>query len=226
MRDWSRALETAFEASLKKDGCTGNFGNRPEKARHLKVRATTQVAHGDHRAKATGNRWDRSTGNRQASEKRLVGPPVTKVTGVTTAFGADYEERAALVEYEAGVPRDWAEGFARLDLASPSTGFSIARWRMVIDDGGRFLDRWATEAAGLGWQAIDVFGVHPAAPSARFDAMGLVPIIGGGEVISITERSATIRSPGGQLLVYMRRPCTGAVCLWDANAISSRSRPK
>jgi hypothetical protein len=52
MRDWSRALETAFEASLKKDGCTGNFGNRLEKARHLKVQATTQVAHSDHRAKS------------------------------------------------------------------------------------------------------------------------------------------------------------------------------
>ena len=205
MRDWSRALETAFEASLKKDGCTGNFGNQPEKARHLKARATTQVAHSDHQTKATGNRWDRSTGNREASANQLVGPSVTKVTEVTTAYGADYEERAALVEYGAGVPRDWAEGFARLDLASPSNGFSIARWRIMIDDGGRFLDRWATEAAGLGWQATDVFGVHPAAPSSRFDAMGLVPIIGGGEVISITERTATIRSPGGQLLVYMRR---------------------
>jgi hypothetical protein len=34
----------------------------------------------------------------------------------------DLEERAALVEYGAGVPREWAEGFARLDLAAPPKG--------------------------------------------------------------------------------------------------------
>lgn len=215
MRDWSMSLEAAFEASLQKDGRIGNIGNRLKKANHLKVRATTRVAHRDYQAQASGNRGDRSTGNREALAKQQVGSPVTQVTDVTTDNGADYEERAALVEYGAGVPRDWAEGFARLDLASPSSGFSIARWRMVINDGGRFLDRWAGEAADLGWQATDVFGVYPAAPFTRFEAMGLVPIIGGGEVISITERTATIRSQGGQLLIYMRRPCQGAVCLWE-----------
>jgi hypothetical protein len=128
---------------------------------------------------------------------------------------ADFDERAALVEYGAGVPREWAEGFARLDLGNPSVGFNDARWRLLLDDGGRFLDRWANEAAHLGWQTKDVFGIHPLAPSARFDAMGLVPIINGGEVISIAERSATVRSPGGSKLVYMRRPSSGSVCLWE-----------
>jgi len=48
--------------------------------------------------------------------------------------------------------------------------------------------------------------------------MGLVPIIRGGDVTSINERSATIRSPGGQFLIYMRRPSGGAVCLWEIGA--------
>jgi len=125
------------------------------------------------------------------------------------------EERAALVEYGAGVPREWAEGFARLDLGVPPAGFNDARWRLLLDDGGRFLDRWAGEAARLGWEALEVFGIHPLVPSARFDAMGLVPIINGGEVILITERSATIQSPGRSKLVYMRRPSSGRVCLWE-----------
>jgi hypothetical protein len=216
MRDWSKALETAFVASLKPGGNSGNVGNRSEKASHCKPHTLTKAAQGGYRTEVTGNLQDRSFGSPQIVQKQSLEPPVTKVTGVTESLSdASFEERAALIEYGANVPRHWAEGFAGLDLSAPPRGFSYARWRTIVNDGGRFLDRWADEAARLGWQATDVFGVHPIAPSARFDAMGLVPIIGGGEVISINERSATIRSPGGQLLFYMRRPSSGAVCLWD-----------
>jgi hypothetical protein len=216
MRNWSKALETAFEGSLKNRGHPGNVGNRAEKDSHCKSQAVTQTRGRTYPTAAIGNRHDLSFGNRKVPPKQTLGPSVTKVTGVTDVFSdAAFDERAALIEYGADVPRDWAEGFARLDLSAPPRGFSDARWRTVVNDGGRFLDRWAEEAARLGWQATDVFGVHPIAPSARFDAMGLVPIISGGEVISINERSATIRSPGGQLLVYMRRPSNEAVCLWD-----------
>jgi hypothetical protein len=127
----------------------------------------------------------------------------------------DLVEHAALVEFGTGVPRDWAEGFARLDLALPAPGFSEARWRLLIDDGGRFLDRWASDAAQLGWQAGDVFGIHPTAPTCRFDHMGLVSNIAGGEVVALNKRSATIRSPGGSHLVYLRRQTGGGICLWD-----------
>jgi hypothetical protein len=140
---------------------------------------------------------------------------VAEVNSGISGFQPDLEERAALVEYGAGVPREWAEGFARLNLASAAPGFGGTRWQQVIDDGGRFLDRWASEAAQLGWRAVDIFGIHPLAPAARFDVMGLVPIINGGEVVAITERSATIQSPGGSRLVYMRRTAGGGVCLWE-----------
>jgi hypothetical protein len=105
-----------------------------------------------------------------------------------------FAERSALIEYGAGAPRDWAEGFARLDLAKPPSGFYAARWQLVINDGGKFLDRWAAEAGRLGWQASDVFGVHPVAPSCRYDRMGLVLLINGGEVISIEASNAVIKT--------------------------------
>jgi hypothetical protein len=216
MRDWSKALELAFEASLKNAGYPGNNGNLSKKASDCRAQAVTKAGERSCQTRANGNRGGRKFGNRKIPQKQSLAPKVTKVTGVTDVFeDTDVEERAALIEYGANVARDWAEGFARLDLSAPPQGFGDARWRTVVNDGGRFLDRWADEAARLGWQATDVFGVHPIAPSTRFDAMGLVPIIGGGEVISINERSATILSPGGQLLVYMRRPSNGAVCLWD-----------
>jgi hypothetical protein len=125
----------------------------------------------------------------------------------------DFEERAALVEDGTGAPREWCEGFARLDLATPPTGFDDKRWRTLLDDGGRFLDRWGAEAARLGWSAEDVFGVHPIAPGARYDAAGLVVLIDGGAVVAIGRRSASIRTKSsGATLIYLRTPRDGSVC--------------
>ena len=70
-----------------------------------------------------------------------------------------FEERAAIIEDGSDVPRVWAEGFARLDLADRPTGFTIDQWQRLIDDAGRFLDRWRSEAARLEWSTTDLFGV-------------------------------------------------------------------
>ena len=71
-------------------------------------------------------------------------------------------------------------------------------------------------AAGFGWTASDVFGLHPDAPASRLDGMGLVPLIGGGEVIAINSDRAIIRTRGGSCLTYfLRRPRPTAVAAWD-----------
>ncbi len=137
------------------------------------------------------------------------------VAEVAVAGIKEFDERAALVEEGAGVPRDWAEGFASLDCAKPPTGITPSRWRQVIDDGGRFLDVWAQKAAALGWSALDVFGVNPAGPAVRYDGMGLVPLIGGHRVVAITADSARIESGPGRFQTYRRRPSPGAVALWE-----------
>ena len=132
-----------------------------------------------------------------------------------------------MMEVGAGVPRQWAEGFARLKLARPAPGFLPQRWRQIIDDGGKFLDRWGAVAAGLGWSSEDVFGVDPAVPAVRYDAMGLVPLIGGGTVTKITEHAATIRRESESELVYLRCPGVGGVALWDLQSdLSNKSRPR
>jgi hypothetical protein len=126
----------------------------------------------------------------------------------------DIEERAALVQYGAGVPREWAEGFARLDRSLPAKGFSPERWRRVLDDGGRFLDCWAGKAAALGWDTTSVFGVDAKAPTWRLDHAGLVVLIDGAEVTAITDRTARLRLRTGALQSYHRQDSTGAVPLW------------
>jgi hypothetical protein len=103
---------------------------------------------------------------------------------------------------------------ARLDIAERPPDFTEKAWRQLVEDGGRFLDRWASEAARRGWSALDVFGVHPAAPSTTYDAIGLVPLIRGGDVVAIRSDRATVRTQEGTLLTYLRRPQPGAIAVW------------
>jgi hypothetical protein len=54
--------------------------------------------------------------------------------------------------HDAGAPRAWAEGLARLDPAHPPSDVPPGRWVRFIDDCGMFLDGgWAAKAAALGW---------------------------------------------------------------------------
>ena len=126
-----------------------------------------------------------------------------------------FEERAAIVEEGAGVSRAWAEAFAVLDLCSRPPACSDARWRQIIDDAGLFLDRFGNEAAQLGWEAIDVFGIPPNDLGTDPRPTGLVPLIRGGSVEAIRRDRATVRMPSGGLLVYLRRPQPGRPSDWE-----------
>lgn len=163
--------------------------------------------------------------DKSGTSLRYLVPPRDSARDKNTAsserprpMSEDFEERAAIIEHGTGVPREWAEGFARLDLTNRPTGFTDKRWRQLIDDGGRFLDRWGAEAERLGWKAEDVFGVHPVVPSARYDLMGLVPLIGGGNVVAVTENRATIRRQTGAELTYLRLAMEEAVAIWEVVA--------
>jgi hypothetical protein len=119
-------------------------------------------------------------GRQEDTQRQSFAGPGTSATAGTTKNEQlrapqknAFEERAAIIEYDAGVLRSWAESFARLNIADQPPGFRHEAWSQLIDDGGRFLDCWGMEAARLGWSALDVFGVHPAAPSTTFDAIGL-----------------------------------------------------
>jgi hypothetical protein len=69
----------------------------------------------------------------------------------TMAFGADTEgNRAAIMGYGIGAPRDWAEALARLDPAQPPADVPDGRWQRFIDDCGVFLDSGWGEPAAAG----------------------------------------------------------------------------
>ena len=130
----------------------------------------------------------------------------------------DFEEQAALIEYGAGVPREWAEGYARLLRLPCPTGITPERWKQIIDDGGHFIDRWAATAAQIGWTTCEVFGISPKAPDHRLDMSGLVPLLTGQKVLALTAEAATIDAGRQTSLRIFPRIDDGAVPIWEMNS--------
>jgi hypothetical protein len=129
----------------------------------------------------------------------------------------DLDERAALIEFGANVPRRWAEGYAALCSMAPPRAFSSERWQRIVDAAGSFLDRWASEAITCGWSELDVFGCDRDRPDARFDAMGLLLLLDRARIVSLDSAGADlVVQPGDARQRYRRRPLPpGTVSLWD-----------
>jgi hypothetical protein len=128
------------------------------------------------------------------------------------------EERAAIVEYDAGAPRAWAEALARLDPAKPPGDVSPKRWLRFIDDCGSFLDGGlAARAMELGWGPLDLFGCNRERPFARVDHMGLLWLLNGRTIVELHRDRAIIETPSGGLQTYRRQPTeVGCVVLaWE-----------
>ena len=143
--------------------------------------------------------------------------PASPVVPLAAKRSDDPEERAAIVEEGAGVPRAWAVGYAALCAMPPPSGFSPERWRRVVDAAGIFLDRWGAEAIRCRWSDLDAFGCHPDRPTARFDCMGLVLLLDRCEVAAINRDGADLVTASGARQRFRRRPLPPeTVPLWRA----------
>lgn len=130
--------------------------------------------------------------------------PATRVSAPCAWSDAE-EERAALVEYDGGAPRTWAEALARLDPARPPCDVLPHRWLQFIDDCGRFLDGgWADRAASVGWGPLELFGCDRERPFARIDHAGLLLLLNGGSLLALTRDTAVIETPTGARQTYHR----------------------
>jgi len=129
-----------------------------------------------------------------------------------------FEERAAIVEFDARIPREWAEGYARLCVMPRHPDFTEDRWQSLIDDAGRFMDGWAVTVAAMGWTALEVFGVDGRMPYTRIDQMGLVPLLGGSEVVAVSADSVTVQTSTGarqRILRANKKKSPERVTVWE-----------
>ncbi len=107
--------------------------------------------------------------------------------------------------------RRWAaeiERLATLSAASPEVAKALKRARAFINDG------WALQAARLGWDEVELFGVCPHKPWARLDRKG---VAFGGAVQAVTQAAvvyaggmhryrATVNNDGGAVLIWELAP--------------------
>jgi hypothetical protein len=142
-------------------------------------------------------------GDSKSAHLEAVTEDVPSVPTATTYFRI-----AQPVEIEGSVLAEWHAILAGLKRRDPADWLSHEQWRGLLSDAETFLTRWGSAAHLLGWTSLDLFGVHPIAPAARFDVMGLIPILNGAEVLALTRQTATMRRASGAVQTY-RRPKRG-----------------
>jgi hypothetical protein len=183
-------------------------------------REVTQVTHGTEAGVTEERPLDQcgNPGNPSNPENNGY-PPTAKVAAhrARAPWRPIEEERAAIVEYEAGIPRAWAEGLARLDPDRPPPGVPPKRWLQFVDDCGLFVDSpFCAVAAALDWSSLDLFGADRKKPFARIDQTGLLWLLNGDRLIALTENTATIETRTGARQTYRRKPNQpGRVLAWE-----------
>jgi hypothetical protein len=106
-----------------------------------------------------------------------------------------------------GVPLDWAQGVAILQLRPRPSGIPGHRWRLFVDDVKRFIGTsWAERAAQLGWDIAELFGSHFATPHEHLGSSGLLWNLAGGQIVRIHVDGADLLAADGRLRRFQRRP--------------------
>ena len=134
-----------------------------------------------------------------------------------TRGAAAASTKIVLLAVPPGVAETWVQGVADLLAMSRPASCPAGRWQALREDSYTFLRDHAARAYGLGWTALDLFGVHPAKPWARLDTMGLVPLLNGARVTALSDTEAVTEKPSGARLTFRRRGQTpDEVCLvWN-----------
>lgn len=204
--DW-KAFGDNITALLKTSGDSGDSGDKSKKPSGDKG---LFVATSETQVSPLENEWGQAraaSGDSYFVENQQLIGGVPTVSTVPTRF---WEEI-----FPDDVPAEWREGFASFSVQTAPDGYPEHRWKQAIDDGRRFLVRWGTEAARLGWSATDLFGASPIAPWPRVGMLGLIPLLNGDPVVGLGADAAVIQSGSGAMLSYRRHVARdGRACLW------------
>jgi hypothetical protein len=177
---------------------------------------------------ACGHGWPPHLDNKEGETPPLKAPAAAVVIQEpqpnnaisTQIFGTDgFEERVAIIQHDADIPQDWAEGLARLCEMPCPEDVSEIHWRQVTDNAGRFADKWAAKATASGWDTFDIFGVDQLKPQAAIHTAGLVWLLGDKRVVDVSADAITVETSGGaqQSFCPIRHVSDNGrrVLLWD-----------
>jgi hypothetical protein len=106
-----------------------------------------------------------------------------------------------------GVPLDWAQGVAILQLRPRPSGIPGHRGRLFVDDVKRFIGTpQAERAAQLGWDIAELLGSHYETPHEHLGKSGLLWNLAGGQIVRIHVDGADLLAADGRLRRFQRRP--------------------
>ena len=132
---------------------------------------------------------------------------------------SEFEQRAAIIEFDGGIPQEWAEGLARLCTMPQPSNVPDRRWRQAVDAAGRFADKWAAKSSALGWTALDIFGVDRLAPEAALYTAGLIWLLQDKQVVAISDDAVIVETISGVRQSFRPRLDTSDACrrvlLWE-----------
>ena len=132
-------------------------------------------------------------------------------------WGQVEQEHAANVGCDGEIPRQWGEGFARLDPDRSPADVPSRRWLRLVTDVALFLDSaFCATAAALGWGPLDLFGCDRDRPFARIDQAGLLWLLNGDRLLAVSEDAVVIETRAGARRVFRRKPnAAGRVLVWE-----------
>ena len=106
------------------------------------------------------------------------------------------------------VPCEWVQGVARLEQLRPPGDVPRHRWTQFVRDCDAFLksEQLAKRAAGLGWDAMALFGCRRNYPLSYLGQAGLLWHVDGGRIIELHRDWAVIDRPvnRSQRIFYRR----------------------
>lgn len=116
-----------------------------------------------------------------------------------------------------GVPAEWCEGVAAMATMAYPAGIEPQRWDELTHTSDRLLRDHGAVLHVARWTAVELFGLHPRAPSAFCPGWGLAWLLDAtGTVLDANEAVVGMcRQPGGARMGFRRRPPAGAVPAWE-----------
>jgi hypothetical protein len=156
---------------------------------------------------------------RSASPRSFIGQPDDPARSGLASNGvsARSHELSAWPQNSASLTPDVAAGLELLARSPPAWPIDAEPWSTFLSRARAFAERWDAPARAAQWTGLELYGVNPRAPLARYDAIGAGWLIARGRSVALSVDAAafTVATRGGnRLKIYRTMPPSGAVLPW------------